>query len=239
MVWLLAWAMAILLGQANAPAWAVLVLPSLAGLALAQWRAVAATRWRGVFVAAGFPVSALVLLAVQNIPGSGGPPAWLWLIPLGVLLLAYPMGTWRDAPLFPTPAGALQTLASAVPLPDGARVLDAGCGLGAGLRELRRAYPSARLHGTEWSRPLAALCRLRCPWALVRRGDMWAEDWSGFDLVYLFQRPESMPQAVDKARRELRPGAWLVSLEFPAPGLAPAARLELTPRRTVWVYRLH
>lgn len=237
LTWLLAWTLCLALRHAQAPAWIVLALPAALGLALAQWPQVAATRWRTVFVAAGFPVSALA----QGLLGSSGTaaatPAWAWLIPLGLLLIAYPVRAWRDAPLFPTPKGALARLASAAPLSPGTAVLDAGCGLGDGLRELHLAYPQARCHGTEWSWPLALACRVRCPWAQVRRGDMWAESWSDFALVYVFQRPESMPQALDKARREMAPGAWLVSLEFEVPGLAPVATIDLGGDRQVWLYQ--
>jgi hypothetical protein len=240
LTWVLAWALCKALADAGAPYWAVLALPAALGVVLAQWPAVAATRWRAVFVAAGFPVSAVVTgLEKAGVAGMMAPGSWVWLLPLGLLLLAYPVRAWRDAPLFPTPAGALDELPRHAPLTPGARVLDAGCGLGDGLRALRQAYPQVELHGTEWSWPWALASRLRCPWARVRRGDMWAQPWDGFDLVYLFQRPESMPQAIDKARRELKAGAWLVSLEFEAPGLAPHARIDLTPTRSVWVYQLH
>ena len=114
---------------------------------------------------------------------------------------------------------------------------DAGCGLGHGLQALRQAYPLAQLHGLEWSWPLTLLCRWRCKWADVQRGDIWRGDWSRYDLVYLFQRPESMPRAVEKARTELKPGAWLVSLEFEAAGLTPVAKLDGTHGKPVWVYR--
>ena len=59
---------------------------------------------------------------------------------------------------------------------------------------------------------------------------MWSADWSGFDLVYVFQRPESMERVLAKASRELRPGAWLASLEFEADSRRPAA-LVLAPTR--------
>jgi len=233
LTWGAAWALSVMLKAAGAPLWAVLALPAAAAACAALLPFVAATPWRRVFVAAGFPLSVVAL-------GQGaGLPGWLWLLPLAVLLLAYPLNAWRDAPLFPTPAEALALLPQHAPLPVGAQVLDAGCGLGHGLRALHRVYPEAALHGVEWSWPLRLLCALRCPWARVRRGDMWAEAWGGFELVYLFQRPESMPQAIDKARRELKAGAWLVSLEFEAPGLAPHARIDLTPTRSVWVYQLH
>jgi hypothetical protein len=71
----------------------------------------------------------------------------------------------------------------------------------------------------------------------VAQDDLWRADGSGFDLVYLFQRPESMPRALAKARAERRPGAWRVSLAFEMPGLTPVARLEGTRGKPVWVYR--
>ncbi len=117
-------------------------------------------------------------------------------------------------------------------------MLDAGCGLGDGLRELRREYPQARLEGLEWSWPLRVACGWRCRFARVRRGDIWRADWSAHDLVYLFQRPESMPRAVRKAQGELRTGAWLASLEFEAAELEPTAVLRAADGgRPVWLYQ--
>jgi hypothetical protein len=71
----------------------------------------------------------------------------------------------------------------------------------------------------------------------VRQGDIWQADWSGYDMVYLFQRPESMPRAVAKAGTELKPGAWLVSLEFEATELQPYASLRTADGRPVWLYQ--
>jgi len=215
-------------------AWHVAPLPAAALTLLCAVPGMLAgsTPWRRVFILGGVP---LVLLGA----GAGAAlPGWAWLVPLALLVLLYPLRTWADAPLFPTPRGALQALPRCAPLREQARVLDAGCGLGAGLRELRRAYPLARLEGIEWSRPLAALCTLRCRFARVRRGDLWAEDWSGYDLVYLFQRPESMAHAVEKASRELQAGAWLASLAFEAPMLRPKARHRCPDGRLVWLYRM-
>ena len=165
-------------------------------------------------------------------------PAWAWLLPLALLWLLYPRRAWRDAPLFPTPAGALDALALQLPLPPGARVLDAGCGLGHGLRALHRAYPRARLEGVEWSWPLALAGAHRLPAGHVRRGDLWAGSWAGYDLVYLFQRPESMPRALDKARAEMNRGSWLASLEFEAAGWQPQAVHRCPDGRPLWLYRL-
>lgn len=207
--------------------WALLFVTALAAMA----GCTGTTPWRRVFIALGFPLS---LLAAGALPGV---PAWAWLVPMALLAALYPMRSWRDAPLFPTPAGALQGLPEAAPLPPGARVLDAGCGLGDGLRELHRAYPQASLTGLEWSWPLRLVCAWRVPRAQVRQADLWAEDWSGYDLVYLFQRPESMPRAAAKAASEMRADAWLVSLEFEIPGASAVSVLQCADGRRVWLYR--
>ena len=221
-----AWAAA---AAAGAPAAWALLAGVLAGCALA-WPCGSA--WRRGLAAAGFPLSAAVLGLA-----SAWPP-WAWLLLLLPLLVLYPLRTWRDAPFFPTPKAALRGLSDVVGTPAPRLLLDAGCGLGHGLAALRRAWPGARLAGVEQSALLWAVAALRCPWARVQRGDMWASDWSAPDLVYMFQRPESMARAWAKARAEMRPCTWLVSLEFAVPGAVPVACLQGPGRRTVWVYRM-
>lgn len=226
--WAAAWVLFVSLRALSVPTWVALTLAATLGGVLSV---LGATPWRRIFIATGFPLS----LAASGLAGAA--PAWAWLLPLAALAAVYPLNAWRDAPLFPTPAGALRGLARIAPLAAQAQVLDAGCGLGAGLRELRREYPQARLAGLEWSWPLRIVCALRCRFATVRRADIWKADWSAQQLVYLFQRPESMPRAVEKAARELRPGAWLASLEFEAAALRPTARLLAPGGKPVWLYR--
>jgi hypothetical protein len=228
LAWAAVWFVFIGLARLGAPVLAALGLASALGAGLAL---TASTRWRRIFIAAGFPLS----LAASGF--AGALPAWGWLLPLALLALLYPVNTWGDAPVFPTPRGALQGLSRRVPLAMDARIVDAGCGLGDGLRELHREYSAARLTGWEWSWPLRLACAWRCRFATVRRIDIWAADWSPFDMVYLFQRPESMPRAADKAAKELRAGAWLASLEFPVPGWKPTHTLDAVEGKRVWLYR--
>jgi hypothetical protein len=202
-----------------------------AGLLGAALSLAGPTPWRRIFIGAGFPLS----LAASG--AAAALPAWAWLLPLALLAFVYPLRAWRDAPIFPTPAGALRGLARGVPLAAGAAVLDAGSGLGAGLRELRREYPQAALEGIEWSWPLWFAAAVRCRFARIRRGDLWSADWSRFALVYLFQRPESMARAAAKAAHELAPGAWLASLEFEITTLMPQLVLKSADGRRVWLYR--
>jgi len=226
--WLAAWfiyAAALRLGAGPGPALA-LAAALAAGLGWLQ-----SERWRRLIIALGFPASVLAL------GWQGGASGLLWLAPLALLWWLYPRRTWSEAPLFPTPRGALEQLPALAPLPPGARVLDAGCGVGDGLRELLRIYPAARVEGVEWSRPLAWAARLRARGAVVRQGDLWADDWAAFALVYVFQRPESMPRVWAKACAELAADAWLVSLDFAVPDVAPVASWQLPGGQFVWLYR--
>lgn len=226
LAWLLAWGLFRALAALGvAPLWAVAAASAL-GVAMSLF---GATWWRRLIIGLGFPVS----LAVS---AGASLPAWSWLLPLGLLLLIYPINAWRDAPLFPTAFNALRDLPAHVPLPEGARILDAGCGAGHGLQALHLVYPTAELHGLEWSWPLRWVSALRCPWARVRRGDIWQADWSAYDMVYLFQRPESMTRAAIKAA-ELRDGACMVSMDFEASYLLPSASLRAPNGKMVWIYR--
>ena len=229
LAWSGAWALFLAAASLAVPAWLALLLGCAFGGALAV---LAGTAWRRVFVAAGFPLS----LAASG--WAAALPAWAWLLPLVLLALVYPVHAWRDAPMFPTPPDALAGLNALVPLSAQARVLDAGCGLGDALIALQREYPQVYIEGIEWSWPLRLVCGWRCRFARVKRGDIWRADWSSQDLVYLFQRPESMPRAVRKAQGELRAGAWLASLEFEAAELEPTAVLRPAGGgRPVWLYQ--
>lgn len=227
-VWAVCWLVFLGVGHLGAQVPAASACAGLLGILLAL---VGTTPWRSLFIAAGFPLS----LAASGAAGS--LPAWAWLLPLALLAMLYPLRAWCDAPMFPTPKGALAGLAERLALPPAPRILDAGCGLGDALGELRREYPAAALTGIEWSWPLRLLCAWRCRSAQVRRGDLWAADWSAFELVYLFQRPESMPRVSAKAAGEMRPGTWLASLEFEAKAWRPQEVLTCADGRRLWLYR--
>lgn len=228
LAWALCWAAFASLRALDAALAVALALSALVGVAIAV---AGSTPWRRIFIGAGFPLS----LAASGL--AGGVPAWAWLAPLAALALVYPVNAWRDAPVFPTPRGALRGLAAQLALADGARVLDAGCGFGDALIEIHREFPRAALAGVEWSWPLRLSCAWRCRFATVRRADMWSADWSAFDLVYVFQRPESMQRVAGKAARDLRPGAWLASLEFEIASLRPARVFACPDGRPLWLYR--
>ena len=167
----------------------MLMATSLGVLAAALAWLKGISKARAAALSMGFPVSLWLL-------GNASFPAWVWLLPLALVIWIYPMHAWRDAPVFPTPLNALRDIPRWAILPAQAKILDAGCGAGDGLKALRLAYVNAQWIGIEFSRPLSWVAKFRCPWAEVRCGDIWLDDWGAYDMVYLFQRPETMPRAV-------------------------------------------
>ena len=197
--------------------------------------------WRRVAVVAGLPLSAVTAMGIDFVP------VWVWLGASALLLALYPVQSWADAPVFPTPRDALTGLGAQVSLPEGSTVLDAGSGMGHGMVALRRALPKVKVHGVESSWPLVLFSRFRgwrghfgprASWQ-VRKLDMWSVSWSAYPLVYLFQRPETMERAWRKARLDMAQGAWLVSLEFEVPGVHATACLTCPDGRDLWIYRVN
>lgn len=235
LVWAACWLVFVAIRFAGLDVNTALVSAILLGISGSLW---GRTRMRRMWMALGFPLSWWALTGSVGAGVLAGLPAWAWLLPLGAALLLYPPATWRDAPLFPTPPGAFDGLAEQVPLPLAGHVLDAGCGLGNGLLALERAYPEVHLHGLENSWPLRVAAALHVRHADVRQGDMWVHDWSRYDMVYLFQRPESMSRAWAKAQQDLGPGAWLASLEFAVPGVPPTLEWPCPDGRPLWLYRM-
>lgn len=227
LVWFGAWLIYMTLGSAGfSSPWPAVCAFAWGGM----FSALGSTRARQLALAGGFPLS-LVFTETTAVS------FWAWLALLLIALLIYPIRSWRDAPLFPTPLNALRDMPKFAPLGDESRVLDVGCGLGDGLLALRNAYPRISLFGIEASWPLRAFASIRCPWARIWQGDFWEESWQGYSMVYLFQRPEIMGRAVEKAQSELLPGAWLISLEFEAVHLKPTAVVQVGLERPVWMYQ--
>lgn len=127
---LLSWAACFAVWRLFGPDWPAAIVASGLGLILAGLHR---QTWRRLIVAAGFPLA--LLFTGTDLP------AWIWLIPLAVLVLAYPRRGWSDAPLFPTPRRAARA-ARACPI---ARRRP---GAGRRLRSGRRIDgPSPRLSG--------------------------------------------------------------------------------------------
>jgi hypothetical protein len=171
------------------------------------WRRV--TRWRRIFISAGFPVGAG--LGRPRVLASAGRMA---AAPLVLLLLAYPAGAWRDAPLFPTRAEPCAACRSRAARSERCR---ARCGLRSGCRAARAAaaisHGGLERHGCAGCCASAELGAAAC--ARIRR-PICGRRLGGYDPGTSFSGRIAWPAQLDKAQREMQSGAWLVSLEFQA-----------------------
>lgn len=192
-------------------------------------------RWRQWILIGGFIASWFLSTPFFVVEAM---PSWVWLLPLLVLLFSYPVQTWADAPFFPTPENALTGLSSKAPLDPGARIVDAGCGMGHALWELKKEYPLANVTGIERSTLLARIAAWRCKWTTIEQADIWKVNWSAYDMVYVFQRPESMQRTQEKAMSEMKAGSWLVSLEFEMTDCVATDKISISHGKIVWLYQM-
>ena len=149
-----------------------------------------------------------------------------------VFLFLFPLG--RGAvyvPSAPRKAVRIARMAGAAP---GQRAADLGSGDGRVLIALARR--GAEAHGYEINPVLVLVSRAAIRRALRRPGrstagmavvhwkSFWRADLSGFDAITLFQGSFIMRRLERKIRRELQPGARVISDFWAFPTLAPETR---------------
>ena len=160
----------------------------------------------------------------------------------GVLAIAIVSTMWtaiRGAPWAPTPWATVHEMLAVARVQPGDVVYDAGSGDGRVLIAAARRF-GARAVGIEidplryvWTRLLVMVLGLR-PQVCVIRGDLFYQDLSQADVVTVCLRPDTNHNLVSKLRREMRPGARVVSYSFAIPGWPLAGSDE---RRQVFLYR--
>jgi SAM-dependent methyltransferase len=224
--WVLVVALAssgLLLDYGNGSLWVVILVQTSGAAALT-----ALLRCPPWWVLINFIFTPLLLLAIRL-----RLPPWIWLAAFAALYLIYWNSFRAQVPLFLTNRRVTAAVAGLLP-PGPVRVLDLGSGAGSFVTALARLRPDARVTGIE-SAPLPyALSRLRLcrqPLTRIRREDFFAAPWTDYDLVYAFLSPAPMAQVWDKARREMKPGALLVSNSFAIPGREPDRIIEVDDRR--------
>lgn len=151
----------------------------------------------------------------------------LWFLAGFALLALTSLGSLKTrVPLYLSSRQAIEAVAARVP--EGARVLDLGCGLGGWLAGLHAARPDLRLAGVEMApfNWLASRLRLGSR-AEIRLGSLWDVDLSRYDVVYAYLSPAPMARLWQKVEREMRPGSVLISNSFGVPDVEPDETVEL------------
>ncbi len=159
---------------------------------------------------------------------------WTWglITFMGVLFIFKMVYVICTALVLPVTQGALyvstsgariRTFLDAVPMNPGQVFVDLGCGDGRVLCTACNRY-GVRAVGYELN-PLAYVrARLRCMGKKDVRvvwGNFWKADLRGADVVFCYLFPDVMGRVAEKIRTDVKPGAVVVSCNFPVPEFVP------------------
>lgn len=148
-----------------------------------------------------------------------------------LFLVALFWSTFRtQVPFYPSRRQVWDAVAELLPNTRSFKMLDVGSGLGGLICYLAARRPDASFSGVE-AAPL--------PWLISRMrkrivhgdshfmlGDYNRLDWGCYDVLFAYLSPAAMPALWEKACREMRPGALLLSYEFAIPEVGPQIRLQ-------------
>ena len=131
-----------------------------------------------------------------------------------------------DAPFRPTPDDALERMLELAGVGPGDRLIDLGCGDGRIVLAAARRGAEAvgididpeRIAEAEAALPAVGVAG-RARFVL---GDLFAVDLAGFSVVTLYLLPVPNRWLEGRLRRDLRPGARVVSFRFPIADWPPA-----------------
>ena len=148
------------------------------------------------------------------------------LIAICVCLGSLALGSWLFAPWLPTRGRDLERIGKVLALTPTDVVYDLGGGDGRGGFYLAKQF-KVRAYGVEVGIPLILWCWVR-KWLTRASGTtfLWKNffkvDVSDATVVYLFGLPRTLNEKMEaKLRRELKPGARVVSYTFSFKGLTP------------------
>ncbi|HIQ24034.1 MAG TPA: methyltransferase domain-containing protein [Pyrodictium delaneyi] len=153
-------------------------------------------------------------------------------------------GYQPSVPWVPTRDDVIRSLVSILRPKRGDIIYDIGCGDGRVAVALAEAFPYVRVRCVELRSDLAERARQ----AVRKRGladrvevieaDFFKIPLEDADIVYMYLLTSVNQKLRPKLESELRPGAIVVSLDFPVPGWNPITTYELQRswQRTFYIY---
>ena len=211
--------------------WYPLVLAAIqgGGATIASYHLGAPTWWRLIHLLFG-PAT---LIGAQ-LPIS----PWFWLAGFVLLYLVFGRTDQSRVPLFLTNRTAGAALLGLLPSSP-CFVADLGCGDGRLLRQLGKARPDSEFVGIEhaWLTYFwAKLAASHLTNVHIRRGSLWKQPLTPFDVTYAFLSPAPMAQLWQKAATEMRPNTLLISNSFAVPDVEPNQIVTVDDKRASQLY---
>ncbi len=186
---------------------AVLLQGLLAAL-FSRWFKLAVWWW---FIQCLFPLALLVTFTLHL-------PTFLFLSGFLLLLVLYGHTFRTQVPYYPSHRATWDAVVQFLPVDRPFKLIDTGSGTGGLVLNLAARYPNSAIIGVELAPLLWLFSELRARFTRSRaqfiRADYHHFDFSQFDIVFAYLSPAAMPALWQKAHREMRPGAILLSNEF-------------------------
>jgi len=171
-----------------------------------------------------------VLVALASLPGFAQDPRF----------------ANKLAPYVASPVRVVDLMLDIAKVKPGEVVIDLGCGDGRILVAADEKY-KAKAVGVEISPKLVAEAReriskqgLTAEQAQVIQGDLLKADLNGADVVTIYLATEVNSQLRPRLEKYLKPGARVVSHDFPVPGWKPTRidRTDGRPEHAIYLYEM-
>jgi trans-aconitate methyltransferase len=166
----------------------------------------------------------------------------LAIIVLAILISAAAAGL-SAAPWLPTLPSQRRHLVDHLSVEPGQTLIDLGCGDGSLLFALARRHPDIVCIGYDisllpltiaWVRKLVSFKAYRN--VHIRFGNLFTQDVSQADIVFIFLLCKSYPKLVSKLETQLQPSARVMVEAWPLPGLEPIETLKAEGLLPVYIY---
>lgn len=162
------------------------------------------------------------------------------LLLLGSIVAVFPVT--QGAMFHPSAPIRVQTALNCVPMREGELFIDLGCGDGRVLIAAGRfGVHAIGYEINPFTYLLAWMRTLGKKNVTAKYGNFWRENLGEADIVFCYLFPDVMDKLAKKLAQELRPGARVISCNFPLPGwreeqiLRPPSLLHGDP---IYVYRV-
>ena len=160
-----------------------------------------------------------------------------WLVLLVLILLATGLSLMlflaaslrNSAPAVMTPPEVLYVVLEALDLPERGLLIDPGCGDGRVLSAALKSREELRVLGIDNNPVLVVLAKLRLrKRSQVKFGNMVELNFRAANRVFLYLSPRLMEVLEPKLRKELRPGARVVSMHYAFSKRHPSGEISIS-----------
>lgn len=163
----------------------------------------------------------------------------VFLASFGILFVFFLLiGEFQGAPFVPISSSDLKEIFSSLKLKKGVLIYDLGSGDGKVLRYVFKEYQLKGV-GIEINPYLYFISKLLSPGVKFKRGDLFHENLSGADVLFVYLFPKSIEKLKQKILKECSKGTVVISHGFSIKGWEKRLIREL-PRQvfTTYIYRI-